>query len=40
MSVTKEQIAEVVANFKTTEKDNGGSAAAQVAGLTLRIRKN
>ena len=38
MSVTKEQIAEVVANFKTTEKDNGGSAAAQVAGLTLRIR--
>lgn len=38
MSVTKEQIAEVVANFKTTEKDNGGSATAQVAGLTLRIR--
>ena len=38
MSVTKEQIAEVVANFKTTEKDNGGSAAAQVASLTLRIR--
>ena len=38
MSVTKEQIAEVVANFKTTEHDNGGSAAAQVAGLTLRIR--
>ena len=36
--MTKEQIAEVVANFKTTEKDNGGSAAAQVAGLTLRIR--
>ena len=38
MSVTKEQIAEVVANFKTTEKDNGGSAAAQIAGLTLRSR--
>ena len=38
MSVTKEQIAEVVANFKTTEKDNGGSVESQVAVLTERIR--
>lgn len=38
MSVTKEQIAETIAAFKTTEQDNGGSAAAQVASLTLRIR--
>lgn len=38
MSVTKEQTAEVVKAYKTTDKDNGGSAAAQVALLTQRIR--
>lgn len=38
MSVTKEQTAQVVKEYKTTDNDNGGSAAAQVALLTQRIR--
>lgn len=38
MSITKEKTAQVVAEYKTTDKDNGGSAAAQVALLTERIR--
>ena len=38
MSVTKEKKSELIATFKTTEHDNGGSAASQVAVLTERIR--
>ena len=38
MSITKEKKSELVAQFKTSEKDNGGSAASQVAVLTERIR--
>ncbi len=38
MSVTKEKKAELVAAYKTSDKDNGGSAASQVAILTERIR--
>ena len=38
MSVTKAKTAELVATYKTTEHDNGGSAASQVAVLTERIR--
>ena len=38
MSVTKEKTAELVNSYKTTNTDNGGSAAAQVAILTERIR--
>ncbi|MBD5388788.1 30S ribosomal protein S15 [bacterium] len=38
MSVTKEKTAQLVTSFKTTDTDNGGSAAAQVAILTERIR--
>ena len=38
MSVTTEKTAELVKSFKTTDADNGGSAAAQVAILTERIR--
>lgn len=38
MSITKEKTSELVNAFKTTDKDNGGSAAAQVALLTERIR--
>ena len=38
MSVTKEKKSELIANFKTSENDNGGSAASQVAVLTARIR--
>ena len=38
MSITKEKTSELVKAFKTTDKDNGGSAAAQVALLTERIR--
>ncbi len=37
MSITKEKKSELVAAFKTTERDNGGSAASQVAVLTERI---
>lgn len=38
MSITKEKTAEVIKAYKTTDTDNGGSAAAQVALLTERIR--
>ena len=38
MSVTTEKTAELVKSFKTTDTDNGGSAAAQVVILTERIR--
>jgi len=38
MSITKEKTAELVQAYKTTDTDNGGSAAAQVAILTQRIR--
>ena len=38
MSITKEKKGELIAAFKTTENDNGGSAASQVAVLTERIR--
>ncbi|MBQ0013251.1 MAG: 30S ribosomal protein S15 [Proteobacteria bacterium] len=38
MSVTKEKKAELIKAYKTTDKDNGGSAASQVAVLTERIR--
>ena len=38
MSITKEKKIELVTKFKTTENDNGGSAASQVAVLTERIR--
>ena len=37
MSVTKQKKSELVAAFKNSEQDNGGSAAAQVAILTERI---
>ncbi len=37
MSITKQKKSELVAAFKTTEHDNGGSAASQVAVLTERI---
>ena len=37
MPVTKEKTAELVKAYKTTDKDNGGSAASQVALLTERI---
>ena len=37
MSITKQKKSELVAAFKTTERDNGGSAASQVAVLTERI---
>lgn len=38
MSITKARKSELVAEFKTTEHDNGGSAASQIAVLTERIR--
>ena len=38
MSVTKEKKSELIKEYKTTEVDNGGSAASQVAVLTERIR--
>lgn len=38
MSITKEKKTELIQAFKTTDKDNGGSAASQVAVLTERIR--
>ena len=37
MSITKEKKSELVAAFKISERDNGGSAASQVAVLTERI---
>ena len=38
MSVTKEKKSELVAAYKNSDHDNGGSAADQVAILTERIR--
>ncbi len=38
MSITKAKTAELINAYKTTDKDNGGSAASQVAVLTERIR--
>ncbi len=38
MSITKEKKNELIQAYKTTDKDNGGSAASQVAVLTERIR--
>ena len=38
MSITKQKKGELVAAFKATEHDNGGSAVSQVAVLTERIR--
>ena len=38
MSITKEKKSELIAAFKNSEHDNGGSTAAQVAVLTERIR--
>ncbi len=38
MSITKAKKTELINAFKTTDKDNGGSAASQVAVLTERIR--
>lgn len=38
MSVTKARKAEIISAYKTSEKDNGGSAESQVAVLTERIR--
>ena len=38
MSITADKTAELVKTFKTTDADNGGSATAQVAILTERIR--
>ena len=38
MSITKTRKQELITEFKTTDVDNGGSAAAQVAVLTERIR--
>ena len=40
MSITKEKKSELVAAFKTTERDNGGSAASQVAVLTEHMKAN
>ena len=37
MSITKQKKSELVAAFKTSERDTGGSAASQVAVLTERI---
>lgn len=38
MSITKEKKSELIAKYKTSDRDNGGSSAAQVAVLTERIR--
>lgn len=38
MSILKEKTVELIQSFKTTDTDNGGSAAAQIAILTERIR--
>lgn len=38
MSITKEKKAELIKAYKTSDKDNGGSVASQVAVLTERIR--
>lgn len=38
MSITKTKKTELIQEFKTSDTDNGGSAASQVAVLTERIR--
>lgn len=38
MSIAKAKKTELINEFKTTDVDNGGSAASQVAVLTERIR--
>ncbi len=38
MSITKQKTSELITAYKTTDRDNGGSAASQVAVLTERIR--
>jgi small subunit ribosomal protein S15 len=38
MSITKTKKTELIVEFKTSDVDNGGSAASQVAVLTERIR--
>ena len=38
MSITKEKKSVLVKTYKNSDKDNGGSAMAQVAVLTERIR--
>ena len=38
MSITKAKKTELIKEFSVSEKDNGGSAASQVAVLTERIR--
>lgn len=38
MSITKENVAAVIADNKVSDKDNGGSVEAQVAFLTVRIK--
>ncbi|MDR1337436.1 MAG: 30S ribosomal protein S15 [Rickettsiales bacterium] len=38
MSIAKAKKTELINEFKTTDADNGGSAASQVAVLTERIR--
>ncbi len=38
MSITKARKQELITEFKTTDVDNGGSTASQVAILTERIR--
>ena len=40
MSITKQRKSELVAAFKTSDKDNGGSAASQVAVLTEHMKNN
>lgn len=38
MSITKAKKTELINTFKTSDADNGGSAASQIAVLTERIR--
>ncbi len=38
MSITKTKKSELIKEYSVSEKDNGGSAASQVAVLTERIR--
>jgi small subunit ribosomal protein S15 len=37
MSITKEAKTKIIAEYKVSDKDNGGSAESQVAVLTTRI---
>ncbi|MDR1071949.1 MAG: 30S ribosomal protein S15 [Rickettsiales bacterium] len=37
MSITKEAKTKVIAEYKVSDKDNGGSAESQIAVLTTRI---